>query len=207
MQFYLQAAVVEKGTNREQYRVARWDVIVGCLFANLVAIFIMVACGATLGKAGIHVDSAAEAAIALKPFAGKYATLLFSFGLFTASLFAASILPLSTAYTICEGLGFEASVNKTFREAPHFYGLYTAILVLAALSVLWPHFPLFDIMVFSQVMNGLLLPAIMYFVINLASNPEIMGNLVNPTRLRRLGFLAMAVVIFLNLLLIGSWIW
>lgn len=206
MQFYVQSAVVEKGIDADDYRTARWDVVAGCLMANVVAFFIMVACGATLGKAGIRIDDAAQAAIALRPLAGQYASHLFSFGLFTASLFAASILPLSTAYTFCEGVGFEAGVNKTFKEAPHFYGLYTGIIVIGALAVLWPNFPLFRVMVFSQVLNGILLPFILLYVIRLASNSEIMGTFANSRRLSQVGYGITAGVTALNALLIWMWL-
>lgn len=179
MQFYLQSAIVEKGVTAQEYRLARWDTILGCVISCAVAFFIMVVCGATIGKAGVPIESAAQAAIALKPLAGDYCALLFAFGLFNASLFAASILPLSTAFTICEGLGWEAGVNRTFKEAPQFYGLYTAVILLGAISVLWPRFPYFKMMLLSQVLNGLLLPLILLCMIRLINKPELMGEFHN----------------------------
>lgn len=202
MQFYLQSAVVEKGIAADDYRVARWDVIIGCVMAHAVAFFITMACGATLGKAGIAIDSATEAALALRPLAGQYASTLFAFGLFTASLCAAAILPLTTAYTIGEGLGFETGVNKTFKEAPHFYGLYTAIIAIGAIAVLWPRFPLFTVMVFSQVINAFLLPIIMYHVVKLASNKELMGDYVNSPRMNRFCYAVTVVLTLFNAALI-----
>src|SRR4029077_11296433 len=143
MQFYLQASVVEKGVTIRQYRASRWDVIVGCLFAAIVAWFIIVACAATLHTAGVtQIRDAADAAQALRPLAGRYAYLLFAAGLFNASLFAASILPISTAYAVCEGLGFESGLDKKFHEAPVFYWLYTVLIVVGAGVLLIPRLPL-----------------------------------------------------------------
>jgi Mn2+/Fe2+ NRAMP family transporter len=139
----------------------------------------MVACAATLFKAGIKIETAADAALALKPLAGKYCSLLFAFGLFNASLFAASVLPLSTAFYVCEGLGWEAGVNKTFKEAPEFYSLYTALIVIGAVVVLFPKFPLLFIMIFSQVINGILLPFILLFMLVLINKKELMGEFTN----------------------------
>ncbi|MFH0799216.1 MAG: Nramp family divalent metal transporter [Pseudomonadota bacterium] len=179
MQFYQQAAIVEKGIDVETYRHARWDVIIGCIMAGIVVFFIVVACAATIFPAGGHVETAADAAVALKPLAGKYCSWLFAFGLFNASLFAASVLPLSTAYYVCEGLGFEAGVNKKFKEAPQFYGLFTAIIIVGAIVILIPGFPLFFIMVFSQVINGILLPFILIFMLMLINREDIMGTWTN----------------------------
>src|SRR5436190_1997115 len=142
MQFYLQASIVEKGVTARQYRASRWDVIIGCLFAAIVAWFIIVACAATLHSAGVHgIRDAADAAQALRPLAGRYAYLLFAAGLFNAALFAASILPISTAYAVCEGLGFESGLDKMFHEAPVFYWLYTARVVGGAAVLLLPRLP------------------------------------------------------------------
>ena len=143
MQFYLQASIVEKGVTAKQYRASRWDVILGCIFTDVVAWFIIVACAATLYANGRHnIGDAADAAQALRPLAGEYAYLLFAAGLFNASLFAASILPISTAYAVCEGLGFESGLDKKFHEAPVFYWLYTVLIVLGAGVVLIPRLPL-----------------------------------------------------------------
>ena len=147
MQFYLQSSIVEKGITARQYRASRWDVIVGCLFAAIVAWFIIVACAATLHRSGVTgIRDAADAAEALRPLAGRYAYLLFAAGLFNASLFAASILPISTSYAVCEGLGFESGLDKKFHEAPAFYWLYTLLIVAGAGVLLIPAFPLAHIM-------------------------------------------------------------
>ncbi|PIR25529.1 MAG: Mn transporter [Deltaproteobacteria bacterium CG11_big_fil_rev_8_21_14_0_20_42_23] len=178
-QFYLQASIVEKGIDVENYRQSRWDVWIGCIMAGVVVFFIIISCAATLYPAGIQIENGAEAALALKPLAGKYASWLFSFGLFNASLFAASVLPLATAYYVCEGLGFEAGVNKSFSEAPQFYGLYTAIIIVSAAVVLVPKFPLVFIMVFSQVLNGILLPFVLIFMLILINKKKLMGEFAN----------------------------
>jgi NRAMP (natural resistance-associated macrophage protein)-like metal ion transporter len=180
MQFYLQASIVEKGTTAKQYRVARWDVIVGCLFTDVVAWFIVVACAATLHTAGkFDIESAADAAQALRPLAGEYAYLLFAAGLFNASLFAASILPISTAYAVCEGLGLESGLDKRFDEAPAFYWLYSVLIAFGAAAVLVPRFPLIRVMVLSQVANGVLLPFVLVPVLLLVNDRELMGEHVN----------------------------
>lgn len=202
MQFYLQSAVVEKGVDAEHYRHSRLDVIIGCIMASIVIFFIVLACAATLHPVGIHVDDAADAAVALKPLAGKYASMLFAFGLLNASVFAASILPLSTAYTICEGLGFETGVNKTFKEAPEFYGLYTAIIIIGALAVLWPRFPFFLVMLFSQVLNGVLLPFVLIFMLRLINNREIMGEFVNSRCMNYLSWSAAVIIMALSLTMV-----
>jgi len=180
MQFYLQASVVEKGITERQYRASRWDVILGCLFTDIVAWFIIVACAATLYAAGHHnIESAADAAQALRPLAGDYAYLLFAAGLFNASLFAASILPISTAYAVCEGLGFESGLDKRFDEAPVFYWLYTLLIVLGAGVLLLPHVPLVYVSVLSQVANGVVLPFVLIFMLLLTNDRELMGEHVN----------------------------
>jgi NRAMP (natural resistance-associated macrophage protein)-like metal ion transporter len=179
MQFYMQASYVEKGAEFDNYKVIKWDVIVGCLITNIVAFFIIVACSSTIFKHGIEINSASEAAKALEPLAGKYATILFAIGLANASLFAASILPLTTAYYICEGMGWNAGVNKSFREAPQFFGLYTAIILIGALFVLIPDLPLLFIMYLSQVINGLVLPFVLIFIIKIINDKELMGEHVN----------------------------
>ncbi len=180
MQFYLQASVVEKGITERQYRASRWDVILGCLFTDIVAWFIIVACAATLYAAGHHnIESAADAAQALRPLAGDYAYLLFAAGLFNASLFAASILPISTAYAVCEGLGFESGLDKRFDEAPVFYWLYTLLIVLGAGVLLIPRVPLVYVSVLSQVANGVVLPVVLIFMLLLTNDRELMGDHVN----------------------------
>src|SRR6266545_3169479 len=175
MQFYLQASIVEKGVTARQYNASRIDVIVGCLFAAVVAWFIVVACAATLHSAGKYdIESGADAAQALRPLAGDYAYLLFAAGLFNASLFAASILPISTAYAVCEGLGFESGLDKKFHEAPVFYWLYTVLIVTGAGVLLVPKLPLVYVSVLSQVANGVVLPLVLVFMLKLANDRELM---------------------------------
>lgn len=180
MQFYLQASVVEKGLTVKQFSVSRWDVAIGALFAALISWFIIVACAATLHTAGqTEIATAADAAQALRPLAGEYAYLLFAAGLFNASLFAASILPISTSYAVCEGLGFESGLDKKFHEAPVFYWLYTALIVAGAGVLLVPNFPLANVMVLSQVVNGVVLPFVLIFMLLLTNDRELMGDHVN----------------------------
>ena len=180
MQFYLQASVVEKGVTRRGLKASRWDVITGCIFTDVVAWFIIVACAATLFVHGFrNIQYAADAAQALKPLAGQYAYILFAVGLFNASLFAASILPLSTAYTVCEGLGFESGMDKKFSDAPFFYWLYTLLIVAGGAVLLIPGLPLVKIAVLSQVVNGMVLPFVLIFMLLLINKKELMGEYVN----------------------------
>jgi NRAMP (natural resistance-associated macrophage protein)-like metal ion transporter len=184
MQFYLQSSVVEKGIRVKDYAASRLDVIVGSFFTDLVAWFIIVACAATLYVHGMGaIQIASDAAEAMRPLAGDYAFLLFAFGLFNASLFAASILPLSTAYTVCEGLGFESGVDKSFKEAPFFYWLYTLLIVGGAATVLiLPDAQLVKFAIYSQVLNGVLLPVIIILMLLLINRHDLMGEHKN-TRL------------------------
>jgi Mn2+/Fe2+ NRAMP family transporter len=179
MQFYLQASIVEKNIAVKDYKHSRLDVIVGSFIVTLVAGFIVLTCAATLFRAGIRVETAADAALALKPLAGRYCSALFAFGLLNASLFAASILPLSTAFIICEGMGWENGVNKRFSEAPQFYGLYTLLVFAGAGLILLPRIPLFRVMLVSQVINGLVLPVVLIFMLVLINSPKLMGTYKN----------------------------
>ena len=180
MQFYLQSSIVEKGVTRRQYAASRLDVIVGCIFTDVVAWFIIVACAATLYLHGVRdIRDAADAAQALRPLAGDWAYILFALGLFNASLFAASILPLSTAYTVCEGLGFESGVERKFSEAPVFYWLYTGLIAAGGAVVLIPGLPLIKIALLSQVVNGAVLPFVLIFMLLLINKKELMGEFVN----------------------------
>jgi Mn2+/Fe2+ NRAMP family transporter len=180
MQFYLQSSIVEKGVSEKQYSASRIDVVVGCFFTDLVAWFIIVACAVTLYAHGhTQIRDGADAAQALRPLAGDYAYILFALGLLNASVFAASILPLSTAYTVCEGLGFESGVGKRFREAPWFYWLYTALIALGAGVTLIPNFPLIKVTILSQVVNGAVLPLVLIFMLLLINKRDLMGRYVN----------------------------
>jgi NRAMP (natural resistance-associated macrophage protein)-like metal ion transporter len=178
MQFYLQSSIVEKGIRVKDYAASRLDVIVGSLFTDIVAWFIIVACAATLFAHGMGaIQVAADAAEAMRPLAGDYAFILFAFGLFNASLFAASILPLSTAYTVCEGLGLESGVDKRFREAPVFYWLYSLLIAGGAISVLLlPDSQLMNVAILSQVLNGVLLPVVIILMLLLINRVDLMGE-------------------------------
>jgi NRAMP (natural resistance-associated macrophage protein)-like metal ion transporter len=205
MQFYMQSSVVEKGIDVENYRQCRWDVLVGCAMAGVVVFFIIVACAATIHPAGVRVETAADAALALKPLAGKYCSWLFAFGLFNASLFAASVLPLSTAYYVCEGLGWEAGVDHSFSEAPQFYSLYTAIILVGMAVVLIPGFPLFFVMVLSQVVNGVLLPFVLIFMLLLINRRDLMGEFVNGRVWNAVSLFTIVAMIVLTLLMVFTY--
>lgn len=180
MQFYLQASMVERGVSKKDYRLARWDVVLGCIVTDVIAFFIVVACAATLFRSGHgEISDAAEAAVALKPFAGQFASLLFGVGLVNASLLSAAILPLATAYNVCEGLGFESGVDKRFSEAKVFYSLYTILIVLGAGAVLIPNMPLLRVILLSQVANGVLLPFVLIFMLKLVNRTSLMGDMGN----------------------------
>ncbi len=204
MQFYIQSAVVEKGVKKEQYWASRIDVIFGCFMTDIVALFIVVACGATLFKSGVTIDSAKAAAASLAPIAGQYASILFAIGLANASLFAASILPLATAYYICEGLGWEAGVNKTFKEAPQFMWLYTLLIATGALIVMIPNAPLIAIMWVSQVVNGVMLPFVLVFMLMLINKKELMEEYTNSRMFNIIAWITAAIMIALTVLLVGS---
>ena len=200
MQFYLQSSIVEKGISVKDYAASRLDVIVGCFFTDLVAWFIVVACAATLFVHGMGaITVAADAAEAMRPLAGDYAFLLFSFGLFNASLFAASILPLSTAYTVCEGLGVEAGVDKNFKEAPFFYWLYTLLIAGGAVTVLlMPDAQLIKFAIYSQVLNGVLLPVVIILMLMLINRKDLMGEHRNSPLWNVIAWATSAIVIIMT---------
>jgi NRAMP (natural resistance-associated macrophage protein)-like metal ion transporter len=180
MQFYLQASIVEKGIDRRHYSLSRWDVILGCIVTDVIAFFIVVACAATIYQAGGgELKDAADAAMALRPFAGQFASALFAVGLVNASLLAAAILPLATAYNICEGLGFESGIERGFSEAPIFYWLYTLLIAAGAGFVLIPGMPLLKVILFSQVANGVLLPVVLFYMLALINRKRIMQEYTN----------------------------
>ncbi|HVW84993.1 MAG TPA: divalent metal cation transporter [Bryobacteraceae bacterium] len=202
MQFYLQAAVVEKGITAKEYRESRIEVIVGCVMTSVIAFFIIVACAGAYRDHPADIGSAKEAALALKPF-GEYAFLLFSAGLLNASVFAACILPLSTAYSVCEGLGFESGVNRRWREAPIFYWLYTLLIAVGAGVVIMPRFPLIRMILLSQVLNGMLLPFILIFMIILINKTHLMKEWINPPLYNAVAWVTVVVVIGMTLALTG----
>lgn len=204
MQFYLQSSIVEKGVTRRGFKASRLDVVTGCIFTDIVAWFIIVACAATLHEHGFRdIKYAADAAQALKPLAGQYAYILFAVGLFNASLFAASILPLSTSYTVCEGLGFESGVGRKFSEAPFFYWLYTLLIVAGGAVVLIPGLPLVRIAIFSQVVNGVVLPFVLVFMLLLINKKELMGEYVNTPLFNAVAWATTGIMIGLTLV----WFW
>jgi len=202
MQFYLQASIVEKGIKIEEYKFARFDVVMGSVIVHIVAFFIILVCAETLFKHGVRIETAKDAALSLAPLAGKYCTYLFAFGLVNASLFAASILPLSTTYLICEGLGWEAGLDKKFAEAPQFYGFYSLMIFLGAGIILYPNFPLIPIMYFSQVINGMVLPFVLIFMLLLINDKKLMMGYTNGPIFNTIALLTTIVMIGFTLLLL-----
>jgi Mn2+/Fe2+ NRAMP family transporter len=201
MQFYQQSAVVEKGITIDQYSFSRLDVIIGCVMAIVVAFFIVVACASTIHMQGLKIETATDAALALKPLVGRHASALFAFGLFNASLFAACILPLSTAYYICEGMGWESGIDKDFRKAPQFFWLFTSIIILSALCILIPNAPLITIMFLSQVVNGAVLPFVLIFMLILINDKNLMGAYANGPFFNLIAWTTVAIMIVLTLLM------
>ena len=204
MQFYIQSATVEKGITVKDYTYTKYDVIVGSIMVNLVALFIVISCAATLNTHGIKVDSAQEAALALAPLAGAGASILFAIGLLNASLFSASILPLSTAYFICEAFGIEAGIDKTWGEAPGFYWLYTVLIIIGAGFILIPNIPLIKVMFWSQVLNGVMLPFVLIFMLSLVNNKDLMGDYVNGPIFNIISWVTVVIMIVLTLLMVAT---
>jgi NRAMP (natural resistance-associated macrophage protein)-like metal ion transporter len=204
MQFYLQSSIVDKGLKAESYKYARMDVVFGSITVNVVAFFIIMLCAVTLFRNGLRIETAKDAALALAPLAGSYASLLFAFGLLNASLFAASILPLSTAYTVCEAFGWESSLNSKFTEAPQFYGLYSLMIFLGAGIILLPDVPLIKIMYYSQVINGMLLPFVLIFMLLLINDKRVMGDYVNSRLMNIVSWLTVIVLIGLSVAMVVS---
>lgn len=202
MQFYQQASIVDKGLKVSDYRYERIDVVVGSIFAVLVASFIMIACAGTLYQNRITIATAGDAAVALGPLAGKYASVLFAMGLLNASMFSAAILPLSTAYTVCEAFGWESGVNREFKEAPVFFTIYTSFIVLGAAIILLPIQSLVDAMIFSQTLNGLLLPVILVVMLILINDRRLMGKFVNGRLFNLLAWITVVILILLALILV-----
>jgi NRAMP (natural resistance-associated macrophage protein)-like metal ion transporter len=201
--FYLQAGFVEKRVGPREYKHARMDVLVGSISCMVIVFFIIVCCAATLNAHGLtNITDAAQAAQALAPLAGKWASGLFAFGLLNASLFAASILPLSTAHVICEGLGFEAGLDNKIKEAPAFYALYTGLIVVGAGIILIPKVPLLKILVFSQVANGIWLPVVLIFVLMLINRRDLMGKFTNTWVFNVVAWSASIIMIILTIILV-----
>jgi NRAMP (natural resistance-associated macrophage protein)-like metal ion transporter len=202
MQFYQQAAVVDKGLTAEDLRFERLDVALGALITALVAGSIIVATAATLFPHGIEVARAEDAARALAPLAGTYASLLFALGLLNAAIFSVAIIPLSTAYAICEAFGWEAGLDRTVAEAPVFYGLFLAVLGTSALVVLWPGLPLVRVMIASQALNGILLPAVLVIMLRLVNDRRLMGPRVNTSGANVVALVTSGILILLTLVLL-----
>jgi len=198
MQFYMQSSVIEKGLKMKNYKYTVTDVVVGCVITVVVAFFIMVACASTLHPAGIEINAAKDAALALKPLAGNLASQVFAFGLFIASIFSATILPLATAFFVCEAFGFEAGIDKKWDEAKEFYILYTGILIVSALIILIPNAPLIPITLWSQIINGILLPVVLVSMMILINKKKIMGTFVNGKATNIIGWSAVVILIGLS---------
>lgn len=200
MMFYIQSSVVEKGISLQNLKYSKIDAVFGAIIVNIVAFFIVLACAATIYTTGVQVNNVADVSMALAPLAGQYASILFAFGFLNASLFAASILPLSTAYYVCESLGFEAGVSKSFREAPIFHSMYLGLIILAVIIIMIPSVPLLSILYLSQVINGFLLPFVLILMLLIINDKKIMGDHVN-TRL--FNFIAVATVVVVMGLSLG----
>jgi Mn2+/Fe2+ NRAMP family transporter len=179
MQFYMQSSVIEKGLRIENYKYTIWDVVIGAFVTVVVAFFIIVACASTLHVNGVRIDEARDAALALRPLAGEAASIIFAAGLFVASIFSATILPLATAFYVCEAFGFEAGIDKSWKDAPQFYVLFTAIILISVGIILLPHAPLIEITIWTQVINGVLLPVVLVSMLLIINKREVMGDYVN----------------------------
>jgi Mn2+/Fe2+ NRAMP family transporter len=206
MQFYMQSSVIEKGIKIADYKFTVWDVVVGCVVTIVVAFFIIVSCAATLHVNGIQISEAKDAAMALKPLAGAIASQVFAFGLFVASIFSAAILPLATAYYVCEAFGFEAGIDKKFSEAPQFYTLFTAIILVGVGIILLPNAPLITITIWTQVLNAILLPVVLICMMIIVNKTEIMEQYTNNRFQNFIGWGTSIVLILLSgiLLFTGS---
>jgi Mn2+/Fe2+ NRAMP family transporter len=202
MQFYLQSAVVDKGVRIEEYKLVRLDAYAGSIMTVFIAFFIVLATGTILHPAGVVVDSAEDAARALEPLAGNFASHLFAIGLLNASFLAAFVLPLATAYGLSEAFGWESGINKSFREAPQFLGFYTAFIVIGAGVIMIPGAPLIKIMFLSQTVNGILLPVVLIIMLRLINNREIMGEYVNSKRMNVITWTTVGILILLTLALV-----
>ncbi|MDD5559804.1 divalent metal cation transporter [Candidatus Methylomirabilis sp.] len=202
MLFYLQSSVVDKGISTREFSYARADAYLGSVIAGVMMFFIIVACGATLFRHGIRVETAEQAAMAIEPFAGRFAAFLFGFGLFNSSIAAAAVIPLSTAYAVCEGLGWDTGINRTFREAPGFFSIYLSMVGASALLILWPKAPLITIMYLSQTLNGILLPFVLIFMLLLINDRAIMGIRVNSPTFNLIAWGTAALMVVLTLLLL-----
>ncbi len=204
MQFYMQSSVIEKGIKIGDYKFAVWDVVLGCIATIVVAFFIVVACAATLHVNGVQINEAKDAAMSLRPLAGAIASELFAFGLFIASVFSAAILPLATAFYVCEAFGFEAGIDKKFSEAPQFYTLFTIIIVIAVTIILIPNAPLIAITIWTQVINAIMLPIVLICMMIIVNKTEIMESYTNNRLQNVIGWTTSIVLIILSAVLLVS---
>ena len=204
MQFYMQSSVIEKGLKITQYKYVLADIIIGCTATVVVAFFIIVACASTLHVNNIVINEAKDAALALKPLAGEFSSQIFAFGYFIASIFSATILPLATAFYVCEAFGFEGGIDKKWNEAPEFYVLYTGIIILSAAIILWPNAPLIGISLWSQVINAILLPVVLVCMILLVNKKKIMGEHTNKPVINLIGWVTVVILIAMSAMLLVS---
>jgi Mn2+/Fe2+ NRAMP family transporter len=198
MQFYMQSSVIEKGIKITEYKYTIWDVVLGCIATVVVAFFIIVSCAATLHVSGVQIFEAKDAAMALKPLAGAIASQVFAFGLFVASVFSATILPLATAFYVCEAFGFEAGIDKSFSEAPQFFTLFTSIILIGVAIILFPHAPLIQITIWTQVLNAILLPIVLICMMIIINKKEIMEEYVNNRLQNTIGWTTSIILIILS---------
>jgi NRAMP (natural resistance-associated macrophage protein)-like metal ion transporter len=202
MQFYIQSSTVDKGLTEKEYKYIRLDVITGNIMTNVIALFIVVSCAATLFVHQINIVDAKDAALALAPFAGNFASTLFAIGLFNASIFSACILPLATAYYVCEAIGLNAGLDFTWKEAPVFYALTTFLILVGAIAILIPNAPLIPIMFWSQVINGVILPFVLLYMLKIINNKDIMGEYTNSRTFNIIAWLTVITLIVLTLLMV-----
>ncbi len=204
MQFYLQGSIADKGIRKEDYKLSRLDVVIGCSVTDIIAFFIMVTCAVTLFAHDIKIQDASEAALALKPLAGDYAFLLFAICLANGSLLGAIIVPLSAAYCVCEAMGWERGINKTFKEAPQFMWIYTSLIIIPALLVLIPNAPLVFLMILASFLNGILLPIVLIYAISLVNNKNIMGDYVNSRGYNYISWGTVITLIVLTIFIVAT---
>ena len=204
MQFYMQSSVIEKGIKISDYKDTVWDVVIGCIATVVVAFFIIVACAATLHVNNIQIGEAKDAAMSLKPFAGALASQVFALGLFVASIFSAAILPLATAFYVCEAFGFEAGIDKRFDEAPQFYWLFTLIILIGVTVILLPNAPLISITIWTQVLNAILLPIVLICMMIIINKKDIMENYTNNRLQNIIGWSTSIILIILSAVLLVS---
>lgn len=206
MNFYMHASMLEKGITAKNYHISKWDVVIGSIMTDIMSFFMIVACGATLFQQHIRVETVEDIGKSLIPIAGNYSSLLFAAGLFNASVFASAILPLATAYAICETFGWEIGIEKSFKEAQMFYTIFTVMIIVGCALVLIPGMPLLYVMRVSQVANGLLLPLFLYYVITIAADRKVMGKFVHTPFERSFGWISLVVLTCLSLALVYKYV-